>query len=221
LSRALLIALALLAAPAHAETVVGKPRIVDGDTLEIGQTMVRLHGIDAPEAGQTGGKGAIAAIAALSESKSVVCEGTERDDYKRLIAKCSVGQMSINAEMVRTGWAWAFVKYSSDYLDLEREARAARVGVWTAEPGATLGLISSPTPQPPWDYRAQRWKIAEQVAPNGCPIKGNISRKGERVYHAPWSPWYHKTRVSESEGERWFCSEAEALEAGWRAPYWR
>jgi hypothetical protein len=76
------------------------------------------------------------------------------------------------------------------------------------------------TPEPPWDYRAKRWKTAEQYSPKGCPIKGNIARHGERIYHAPWSPWYRKTSVDERKGERWFCSEREALDAGWRAPYW-
>ena len=63
-------------------------------------------------------------------------------------------------------------------------------------------------------------KVAEQVAPKGCAIKGDISRAGERIYHAPWLPWCKRTKVSIEEGKRWFCSEREALNAGWRALYW-
>jgi hypothetical protein len=69
---------------------------------------------------------------------------------------------------------------------------------------------------------------AEQAAPapaagapggNGCTIKGNINSKEERIYHVDGkSPSYDDTVVDESAGERWFCSEAEALAAGWRAP---
>ena len=51
----------------------------------------------------------------------------------------------------------------------------------------------------------------------GCRIKGNISQNG-RIYHVPGSPSYEQTKIDESKGERWFCSEAEARAAGWRAP---
>lgn len=71
-----------------------------------------------------------------------------------------------------------------------------------------------------WHYRERRWQTAQQAAPDGCPVKGNINHKGERIYHAPWSPWYERTRVNPKNGERWFCNEKEALDAGWRAPLW-
>ncbi len=41
---------------------------------------------------------------------------------------------------------------------------------------------------------------------------------GERVYHTPGSPWYERTQIDTDAGERWFCTEQEAQEAGWRAP---
>jgi len=90
----------------------------------------------------------------------------------------------------------------------EREARSAAADVWQAGN------------ERPWDYRRRRWEVAEQEAPEGCPIKGNISDNGH-IYHAPWSPWYDRTKISLDKGERWFCSEREALDAGWRAPRWR
>ena len=199
----------LAASPATAELVVGIPRIVDGDTLEIGQTTIRLSGIDAPEVAQPGGRDAVAALAGLVEHKQTRCEGEERDNYKRLIARCSAGNGDVNAAMVRKGYAWAYVKYSEEYVGLERAAKNGEAGIWRGNP------------EPPWDYRSRRWAVARQISPNGCPIKGNIARHGERIYHAPWSPWYLKTSVDERKGERWFCSEREALDAGWRAPYWR
>jgi len=54
-----------------------------------------------------------------------------------------------------------------------------------------------------------------------CPIKGNISAKGEKIYHMPWSPAYAKTRINVSKGERWFCNEKEAVAAGWRGARWK
>jgi hypothetical protein len=67
----------------------------------------------------------------------------------------------------------------------------------------------------PWDFRRDEWQVAEVTAPKGCAIKGNVSAHG-RIYHMPWDPWYDKVRMDESRGKRWFCSEAEAIAAGWR-----
>jgi endonuclease YncB( thermonuclease family) len=53
--------------------------------------------------------------------------------------------------------------------------------------------------------------------PEKCRIMGNISRYG-KIYHVPGTAAYAKTKIDESQGERWFCSEAEAKAAGWRAP---
>ena len=51
----------------------------------------------------------------------------------------------------------------------------------------------------------------------GCVIKGNISlRTGERIYHVPGGDYYDKTEISPEKGERWFCTEEEAVENGWR-----
>ena len=49
-----------------------------------------------------------------------------------------------------------------------------------------------------------------------APAKGNINRKGERIYHTPGQQAYSVTRINPTAGERWFCSEAEASAAGWR-----
>lgn len=49
-----------------------------------------------------------------------------------------------------------------------------------------------------------------------CNIKGNVSTRGERIYHVPGQKYYDETRISRSHGERWFCSEEEARAAGWR-----
>ncbi len=52
--------------------------------------------------------------------------------------------------------------------------------------------------------------------PDQCHIKGNINRKGERIYHMPGQQAYSVTRINPTRGERWFCSEVEASAAGWR-----
>ena len=209
---------AIALALATARTIAGDFHVVDGDTIKSASETYRLEGIDAPEAGQSCasasgetwrcGDDATMKMVALVAGKDVHCETNGKDDYGRWLATCETGGASINGAMVREGLAWAFRKYSMTYVAIEDEARRARRGVWQAET------------ETPWAYRERRWNSAKQITPNGCPIKGNINAKGERIYHTPWSPWYAKARVNTAKGERWFCSEAEALAAGWRAPMW-
>ena len=67
----------------------------------------------------------------------------------------------------------------------------------------------------PHDERAHAPTVPEP--PPGCVIKGNISmRTGERIYHLPGQRYYDSTVISPDKGERWFCTEAEARENGWR-----
>src|SRR4029077_3291004 len=52
--------------------------------------------------------------------------------------------------------------------------------------------------------------LLDADASSGCNIKGNISDRGERIYHVPGQQYYDRTTINESKGERWFCTEAEA-----------
>ncbi len=217
-----IMALAVLLGPSiaksetHAKVVSGPARIVDGDTIEVAGERIRLEGIDTPEPGQTCprkwvgtwkcGRAATRALNKLIAGRTVRCESTGRGERDRLIGKCFVNGQDINAHMVSNGYAWAFVKYSTSYVAEENTARAAKLGIW-----------SGPKAQPAWEYRRRHWARAEQVAPEGCAIKGNISASGKHIYHPPWSPWYHKVIIDASKGERWFCSESDAKSAGWRA----
>ncbi len=71
----------------------------------------------------------------------------------------------------------------------------------------------------PWDWRRGERLQAEAANDNAsvtCFIKGNIPRSGERIYHVPGGAYYDRTKISPAKGERWFCTEEEALAAGWR-----
>lgn len=201
--------------PLQAEVVTGRARVSDGDTIQIAGTKVRLHGIDAPEAAQTckGAKGrnypcgqvATRRLRDLTANRAVTCRGDERDQYGRLLGTCAVAGRVINGVLVREGLAWAFVRYTDVYLTQEREARAARRGVFTVYN------------VPPWEFRAgHRSEPVKREALKGCSIKGNVSRDGERIYHLPWQRDYARVGISTGAGERWFCNEAEARRAGWR-----
>ena len=56
----------------------------------------------------------------------------------------------------------------------------------------------------------------EDPVNDSCNIKGNISSKQEKIYHVPGCGSYNQTQINEAAGERWFCSEQEAVDAGWR-----
>ena len=193
--------------------LTGTVRVIDGDTIEIAGNRVRLEGIDAPEVGQTCqaengetwdcGNAATRVLVGLTQHRNVECKAQALDKYGRVLAICHAGGLDLNAEMVKRGYAWAFVKYSNLYVAEEAAARQIKVGIWQ---GAAV---------PAWDYRAGRWATAVPQAPEGCAIKGNVSRSG-LIYHMPWSPWYQKVAMSPDRGTRWFCTEADATAAGWR-----
>ncbi len=126
--------------PRHAgsaETLRGPARVVDGDTLDVGGRKVRLLGIDAPERSQTCRRGGETyacghEATAMHElvGDGVVCQGRDTDRYGRLVAVCFHGRRDINAAMVEQGWAVAYRQYSTDYVEAETTAHAARRGLW-------------------------------------------------------------------------------------------
>lgn len=205
-----------LASPAVADVDFSGPvRVIDGDTLDVGQTRVRLHGIDAPEVGQPCSSDRLGVydcgafvrdeLARRYAGKTASCELIELDRYGRSVAKCFVGGQDIGEDIVLDGLATAYRTYSMDYDLAEKSAQVAETGLWS-------GIMQSPAA-----YRADQRAPTPDVIPDGtCIIKGNISGSGQ-IYHMPHNRDYANTRINEARGERWFCTEAEARAAGWRA----
>ena len=217
-----------------ADIISGIPRIVDGDTIVIGATKIRLESIDAPELDQvcldanrnhwTCGIEARDRLSAHIRDHSIECTPSGLDAYGRTLAMCTLAGEDLNAWMVHEGWALAFVRYSKTYIADEESARAARRGIWS---GAFIA---------PWDWRhrnrqtvilgatavpidAQSELLAPESAaqapsPN-CIIKGNLNRSGERIYFQPGQLDYSRINMTK-QGTRWFCTEDEAKAAGWR-----
>lgn len=161
--RLLLTAFVILATPAMPQWAFGAAsddealvRTIDGDTLSIGQRRIRLHGIDAPESAQNCqahdgvlwncGSKATAVLASLIIA-GVECVSLTVDRFGREVARCTNAQgEDVGAEMVRLGWAVAFIRYSRDYEELEVQAREGRLGLWA-------GLFERPE-----EYRRQSAK---------------------------------------------------------------
>jgi len=219
---------------AQSSSIIGIPSVIDGDTIEIQGKRIRLFGIDAPESSQRCntdgeywqcGQRSAFALDKLISGKTVKCVVKDTDRYGRSVCKCYQGTLDVNGYMVRQGWAVAYTKYSRDYVHQEKYAQTNKLGIWNSEFDM------------PWDYRQNTPRESRTGAPRttpsneakkqpapqknvnsgSCLIKGNISSSGEKIYHTPSSPWYSRTKINTSKGERWFCSEEEARKAGWRS----
>ncbi len=132
----------------------GQPHVADGDSLTLEAERVRLRGLDAPELTQicqrsgvdyACGRDSRDALLAIIAGRQVICRGWERDRYGRLLANCFAGQVEINRQLVRSGWAVAY----GDFGDEERVAREAGAGLWA-------GTFDRPT-----NWRARHGGMAE------------------------------------------------------------
>jgi len=209
----------ILGTSALADTIVGQASVIDGDTIEIHGERIRILDVDAPENQQlctkpNGTQWRCGQQSALRFSdwiagRSVVCESDQLDRYGRHLARCVVSGEDMGTWLVRNGWA---VPYRDCKCEIVREAsvkaQTEKLGIWSG----SFVL--------PWDFRrsGQNQAAPSEAQTGQCLIKGNINSKGDRIYHVPGSRYYDKTKINETKGERWFCSEAEAIAAGWRAP---
>ena len=229
------VSILLLPSIAPAADLSGVPKIRDGDQIQIGNSRIRLGGIDAPSADQlclnTSGERWTCGAAARDElvkhagNKSWSCHIERTDRRGRLVARCEVDGEDIQKWLVSNGWALALTRISRDYEADEKAAREAKAGMWQ---GAFIA---------PWDWRIRNKKTAilgavkppesaraillasasGPVAPSpDCTIKGNVNRSGECIFHQPTSRWYAKIEMKISKGTRWFCSVEEAEAAGCR-----
>jgi endonuclease YncB( thermonuclease family) len=191
----------------------GRAYAIGADSVRIAGTTVKLAGIEAPESEQRCGKAsrswrcgeaAAAALYRLVNGRTISCALSGNDGTGRALGQCSVAQKDIAAELVRQGHVFADGSIIGRYSSQEREARSAKTGLWS-------GDVERPAA-----YRDKLWAEAKRRAPDGCPIKGQVAGT-QRTYVLPWSPDYERARVQKTRGERWFCSEQEALTAGFKA----
>jgi endonuclease YncB( thermonuclease family) len=192
----------------------GYATVQSGDTVRLAGTTVVLDGIEAPDRSQTCSKlntkrwdcagAARDALSRLVRSKRIVCTLTSDTGNDVRTGNCQQSGRDIAAELVRNGHVFAKSGFFAAYSKDEVAAQKAKTGLWS---GDALR---------PADWRAARWAEAKTKAPDGCPIKGQVFRKTGKVYMLPWSPDYERTRIDKTQGERWFCSESEAVSAGWK-----
>ena len=125
-------------------------KIVDGDTIHLNGKKIRFTGIDTPELRQTCIKKGIKDFCGLTAKKiltdkiannTVKCIIEGKDQYKRTLAECFVNNESLSRYLVRSGYAFAYRRYSIKFVSDEDFARINKTGMWAMEFDY------------PWDYR--------------------------------------------------------------------
>lgn len=204
--------------------------ITDGDTITVnfdGQAFsLRYIGIDSPETGSAQASQATNANSWLVNGQTVtlVKDVSETDRYDRLLRYVFVGDTFVNYELVRAGWATSGswppdTSCDQVFAAAEKTAKSNKVGLWvpTVTPKPYIPLVVIPPTQDPGSAAAiGSCPNGCTSPPSGCVIKGNISSSGEKIYHVPGGGSYNQTKISPEKGERWFCSETEAVVNGWR-----
>jgi endonuclease YncB( thermonuclease family) len=125
-------------------------KVVDGDTIVLNGEKIRFSGIDAPELKQTcideNQKvfcGALAKMFLIKKigNETLECISEGKDIYKRTLAECFIDGESLSSLLVRSGYAFAYRKYSKKFVEDEKFAKTNKLGLWSMKF------------QYPWDFR--------------------------------------------------------------------
>ena len=183
--------------------------VIDGDTIVLTDgRRVRYIGIDTPELSDP--RLALEAEAATEANRRLVAghdlrlelDSQEEDRYGRMLAYVWVGDVFVNEELLRQGLARLLtippnLRYVERFRDVARTGEANREDVWSrSETGTVAGTERS----------------SEEECPLSKPMKGNINRRGEKIYHVPAGAFYARTRPEDC-----FADTEAAERAGYRA----
>ena len=128
--------------------ILGNAKITDGDTIVINDVRIRFTGSDAPESyffGKTQtcldaegqewecGKAATVKLKELVNNQEVRCSDEGKDRYGRTLGICYVGEIDLQAEMVKSGMAVAYLRYSRRYEEEQNFAKRTKAGMWSGE----------------------------------------------------------------------------------------
>jgi len=125
-------------------------RVVDGDTIHLNGEKIRFTGIDTPELKQTCIKEGVIEPCGVTAKKFLIekignnkvnCISEGKDQYKRTLAECFVNGESLSSYLVRSGYGFAYRRYSKKFIPDEDYAKANKIGMWSMDF------------QYPWDYR--------------------------------------------------------------------
>jgi len=192
--------------------------VTDGDTIKVlhdgRQVKIRLYGIDCPEKRQAYGQAARRFTAGLIAGKAVDVDVLDSDRYGRLVAVIRVGSTNVNAELVKSGYAWVYRRYCrqsfcDDWIRMERFARNRGDGLWAES-----------NPVPPWEWRHGKKKAVRSLSgPSQARTSGDQTTTAPQyhgnvksmIFHAAKCKYYNCRSCSVT-----FASRGEAIAAGYR-----
>jgi len=125
-------------------------RVVDGDTIHLNGEKIRFTGIDTPELKQTCIKEGVINLCGVTAKEILIvkigdnkveCISEGKDRYKRTLAECFVNDESLSSYLVRSGYAFAYRRYSKKFISDEDYAKDKKIGMWSMDF------------QYPWNYR--------------------------------------------------------------------
>lgn len=203
-------------------------RVIDGDTVKVTvqgkEETLRLLLVDTPETVHPSKPvqpfgpeaSAFAKSTLLNKDVELELDVGERDKYGRLLVYLHVdgkmfNKLLIEKGLARVGYVYApNTKHVDELYELQKKAQQKELGIWSIENYATEdeGFNDSA------DTETEQEQEQEQPEASGemCSIKGNISSSGDKIYHLPEGQYYEVTKEEEM-----FCSEEEAVNAGYRA----
>lgn len=165
--------------------------VVDGDTFQLKSgERVRLMGVDAPEIDRCGGPEAKKILSDLILDKNVELKETVKEAYGRTMGLVYQNGVLINNIMMEEGWGKPDYRKNTQRDALTKsykEAESKKAGLWS--------LCINPK--------------------SACQIKGNIDvATYQKTYHLPGCSHYEQTVLNTAYGDAWFCTESEAVKAG-------
>lgn len=168
--------------------------VVDGDTFQlVSGKRIRLMGVDAPEIDRCGGREAKAFLDSLISGKKVSLKEEVQESYGRTLALVYQRQVLVNEKVLEEGLARPDYRKNSQRDRLTSAYHQAQ----TAKKGIFSGICRQENPE------------------SGCLIKGNIDyATSKKFYHLPDCFHYGQIAIDKDRGERYFCTEDEALGAG-------
>ena len=127
-------------------------KIIDGDTIHLNGKKIRFSGIDTPEIKQICFKDGVKNTCGITAKQILIdkisnnkiqCIEEGKDQYKRILAECFVNNESLSSYLVRSGYAFAYRRYSKKFISDEDYAKFNKIGMWSMEFDY------------PWDWRKQ------------------------------------------------------------------
>ena len=127
-------------------------KIIDGDTIHLNGKKIRFSGIDTPEIKQICLKNGVKNTCGITAKQILIdkisnnrikCIEEGKDQYKRILAECFVNNESLSSYLVRSGYAFAYRRYSKKFISDEDYAKFNKIGMWSMEFDY------------PWDWRKQ------------------------------------------------------------------